>query len=258
MKKYIWFIVAFLAVVGIYLAVSSNANRKVLGTESTGSPAPSGSYSNLVGFEFKGKRLNAAWYKVTDPFNLSLIANFNEKDNASDVLESKGCKFITNAGFYLEDSTPAGFFTAEGVTLRNYSRNTLFDGILSVNYLGTPRITREVLDGATRIGIQTGPIIKENAEFKKLNITSDKEARRMVAAVTGYNELYFLAFYDSSSVYLGPNLDDMPEVLETFEEKTGIIFADAINLDGGSASAFYADGFTLSELSPVGAFFCEK
>lgn len=258
MKKYLWFLGAFLVIVALGFFMSKRSDDKVLGTQSDNTPLATSVYSNLISFNFKENSLNAAWYKVSDPFNLKLIANFDEKENASDVFEAKSCKFLSNAGFYMKDARPAGYFSSEGLALRGFSENILFDGVLSVNYLGTPRILRGSPDETTRIGVQTGPIIKENNEFKTLNITTDKQSRRMVAAVTGTNELYFIVFYEGSSAYLGPNLDDMPEVLKTFEEKSGITFADAINLDGGSASAFYTNGFSLSEISPVGAFFCEK
>ncbi len=247
-----------MVIVGLGFFLSKNNGERVLGSSSEETPVATNPYPNMVSFEFKGTKLNAVWYKVTDPFNLKLIANFDEKENASDVFESKSCKFLVNAGFYMENSKPAGYFSSEGLTLRGFSENALFDGILSVNYLGTPRITRGTPDETTRIGVQTGPIIKENAEVKSLNIKTDKEARRMVAAVTGNNELYFVTFYNSASAYFGPNLDDLPDVFSTFEQKSGITFADAINLDGGSASAYYTDNFSLSEISPVGAFFCEK
>ena len=43
-----------------------------------------------------------------------------------------------------------------------------------------------------------------------------------------------------------------------FEEKTGIVFADVLNLDGGTASTFYSDSLQLPEAVISGSFFCLK
>ena len=259
MKKYLWFFGALLLAVFVgFNTVKKAQPQKVLGIESKGSAAPVANYPNVVTFDYQGRQVTAAWYKIDDTFNLSLIANFDQKENAKDVFEEKACKFLSSAGFYTEGAKPTGLFLSEGVTYRNFSANKLTDGILSVNYFGTPRITRAVPKDTLRLAVQTGPILKENSEYQKLNIAGDEEARRVVAAVTGANELYFIVFYDKGSAYNGPSLQSLPEVLKAFEEKARINFADAVNLDGGTASTFYVKGFSLSELSPVGAFFCEK
>lgn len=267
MKKYIWFGLAFLFITSLYLVLKPDIKNKVLGTsDKVETPTPTSSYKNQVTFEFGDRNITGAWYKVEDPFNIKLTANFEEKIDASDYFAKNECKFLSSAGFYTKDDKPTGLFVSEGQTIRKYAQNSLLNGIVSVNYIGTPRITSVVPDDPLRLALQSGPLLKENAEFKKLSLKSDEEARRVVAAVTGNNELYFIVFYDKSSAYIGPNLKDLPEVLAAFERESRIEFADAINLDGGSATAFYVKGqnqngtdtFSLSEVSSVGSFFCEK
>ena len=246
-----------LALVVGFNTLKKTQNQKVLGTEvKVAEPTPF-YYRDKIELDYQGQEVTAAWYKVFDTFNLNLIANFDKNGNARDVFNAS-CKFLTNAGFYTVDNKPTGLFLTEGVTERNFVTSKLTDGILSVNYFGTPRITRETPRDTLRLAVQTGPILKENNKYQKLNITRDEEARRVAAAVTGANELYFIVFYDKGSAYNGPSLQSLPEVLKAFEEKARINFADAVNLDGGTASTFYVKGFSLSELSPVGAFFCEK
>lgn len=267
MKKYFWFVLAFLVVTGMYFIFRPEIKNKVLGTsDDKATPVPSVSYKNQVTFAFKDRNITGAWYKISDPFNLNLISNLEAKKDASDYFDEKGCIFLSSGGFYTKDSSPTGLFVSDGVTARKYTPNSLLNGVVSVNYIGTPRITRQTPSDPLRIALQSGPLLKENAEFQTLKIKNDKEARRVVAATTGYNELYFIVFYDKNSAYIGPYLADMPEVLKTFETESGIEFADALNLDGGSASAFYVKGenenktdqFSLSEISPVGSFFCEN
>ncbi len=105
--------------------------------------------------------------------------------------------------------------------------------------------------------IQTGPIIKENNSYITLKIQDDNGARRVLAAITGDNRLYFLVIYDNNSQFNGPLLADVPSLVGNFENESGIHFADVINLDGGAASAFYSDSASLSEINPSGAFFCQ-
>jgi hypothetical protein len=107
-----------------------------------------------------------------------------------------------------------------------------------------------------RLAVQTGPVLIENAQTQSLNINNDSPNRRMVAIVSGENKIAFLSVYDENSAYLGPNLADLPKVLGDFESQTGITIADAINLDGGTASALISSDYSVNELSPIGSFFC--
>jgi len=78
----------------------------------------------------------------------------------------------------------------------------------------------------------------------------------VISAVTGDNKLIFMVIYDPKSVFLGPELVDLPQIVSLVSAENDLNIADAINLDGGSASAFKSRDFSLSEISPVGSFFC--
>src|SRR5258708_5696859 len=108
-----------------------------------------------------------------------------------------------------------------------------------------------------KLALQSGPILKENNEFKNLSIIDDHPARRIVMGVTGENKAVLMVIYKDGSSFDGPLLGNLPTVLKTFEEKSGTTLADAINLDGGGASAFYSGDTILTEASPVGSFFCQ-
>lgn len=89
-----------------------------------------------------------------------------------------------------------------------------------------------------------------------MSVKNDKQARRVVAGVTGENKLIFLVFYDNNQYYSGPYLNDLPDLVDKTGKSLDLNIADAINLDGGSASAFISDDIKLTELTPVGSFFC--
>lgn len=204
-----------------------------------------------------GREYKVVWASV-DTDELSLLANFDDKKTSRQVFQENHCGLLVNGGFYSKDSQPMGYFVSAGQTLNPYERNRLLNGVLSINELGTPRITREPPRDPLVNAVQTGPILIENGQILGVSEMNNKAARRMVAAVTGNNELLFLAIYSSESAFSGPLLSELPQVVAKFDESDELGIADAVNLDGGSASAFVTTNFSLSEASPVGSFFCAR
>ncbi len=203
---------------------------------------------------------SVAWVEVLDNDRLSMRPNFNKKRVASEIFENEECKFLINGGFYLRGgnglSAPTGLFIYEGRRVEDFIKNDTLNGVLSVNQFGVVRITREVPRGDLRWALQTGPVLIENGFLQPISMVKDKKARRVVAIVTGENELYFAIFYNKDSVYDGPGLEELPNLLMKFAENVGINIADSVNLDGGSASVFVSNDFRLIELSPIGSYFC--
>lgn len=243
-------------VIGIFLYFRNFDSKKILGTTSDElSPSP---IKNSFEFDFKGQKLTVGWFEVFDTTKLNLTANFKEKLAGKEIIYRNSCNFLVSAGFYSKDEKPIGLFISDGKTLSSWQKNPLFNGIFSVNYLDTPRITRELPADPLRIAVQAGPLLKENASYLKLSLKNDGPERRVLVATTGENKTLFLVVYSNESVFVGPKLSDLPEVLKIFEEKAEITLADALNLDGGTASVFYSKDVSLEEASSVGAFFCLK
>ncbi len=254
-KKLAVFTIIPLLILGflIYKNQKTSATR-TLGQENVTSEMET--TPNAVSFTLSDQEISVSLWKA-NPWNLKLIPNFIKKQGSKEFGITSSCKYLANAGFYSKENNPIGLFITNGETIGKWQENNLLDGILTVNELMTPRITRVVPRDSLNIAVQTGPIIKENGSFITLKIMNDSLDRRSVAGITGENELYFLSFYEPNSNYSGPLLADLPTALKTFEEKTGIVFADAINLDGGSASVFKNNNTSLEEITPVGAFFCQ-
>ncbi|HSX49151.1 MAG TPA: phosphodiester glycosidase family protein [Candidatus Saccharimonadales bacterium] len=256
MKKLILGTLIIIIPLAIYaLLISRNQSTAPEKSKAAGleSPQVFSDNSNSITID----NLTYSWFEVGNTDNLKLIPNFSEKLTSQEILDKEKCKFLSNSAFYSKANQPLGLVITGGKTISPWQQNSLFDGILSVNDMATPRITRNIPQDGLRIAIQVGPILKENSTFIPLKIIDDKEARRVIAAVTGSNKLVFIVIYDKNSEYSGPLLADVPVILKSFEQKSGIILADAINMDGGSASVFSSDGTKLSEFSPVGAFFCQ-
>lgn len=213
--------------------------------------------STTINIEYKDRNYLVSWFEA-DPTKTFLLDNFNSKNAASKIYDSEGCVLAINAGFYSPENKPLGYFVTNYEVKYNFVKNKIMNGILSINSFDIPRITKDITSDSPRNAVQTGPILIENDFDIEANIEVDKYSRRMVAAVTGENRLYFLAIYGNQSAFDGPKIEDLAKILNIFEEKTQINIADAINLDGGKASYFNNGENTLTEISPIGALFCVK
>lgn len=258
MKKIALILLAAFIFVGIYLGLSKwQAPAKVAVSPS---PEVLGVPTSEKGIEIEtgGRKFLAFYLSVPDASDITLIPNFDQAKTASDLFDSQKCGAVVSGGFYTPGGSPTGLFVSEGETLKKYTSSSLLNGLYSINDFETPRISKGVPRDHLRVALQAGPVLIENSFTQNLNLIRDEEARRVVVGVTGENKTVFIVFYNPESAFMGPKLDDMPEALELFGEKTGIGLADAMNLDGGTASAFYTPEVKLPEVTPVGNFFCVK
>ena len=258
MKRLILVFLSGLVVAGIYSGLLKWRDP----VEDALAPSPEvlGVPASEKGVEIEiGERKFLAFYLVVpDASNITLVPNFDEAKNAFDLFTYQDCAGVVSGGFYTPEASPTGLFVSEGETLKKYTSSSLLNGVYSINDFETPRIGKAVPRDHLRLGLQAGPVLIENSFAQNLSILRDEEARRVVVGVTGENKTVFIVFYDPESAFIGPMLEDMPRALELFGEKTGVELADAMNLDGGSASAFFTADIALSESSLVGSFFCAK
>lgn len=214
-----------------------------------------------MNLSFEGASYSVVWTPPLYGKTITLIENFTQKETALSVFKDNNCKILVNGGFYTPEDKPTGLFTTNDVESFPFIRNKLLNGVFSINDFGVPRITRSVPADHIRVGLQTGPLLIENSWEQALTLSSDKPARRMALATLGSNEVVFIAIYKKDNPFAGPYLAQLPHLLTQFSNETGLMIADAVNLDGGSASAMYIqtdtnDYWQLSEATPVGSFFC--
>lgn len=214
--------------------------------------------NEYIDIDYGGSVVRVRWFKVDDPSSIEFISNYGDFVSSADAFEKYQCKKLANGGFYNVDNTPLGLVVSNGEQLYRYRENSLMNGILSINDFGTPRITSSFPSGNLENAVQSGPVLWENGNSKLLNLRSDKASRRVVSAVTGSNELYFFVLYNPESSFEGPLLVNLPSLVKEIDSRLNLNIADAINLDGGAASVFINEEVSLSELSPVGSFWCVK
>jgi len=185
-----------------------------------------------------------------------LISNYQEKKSSVQLIDENGCVAGINGGFYGEDGKPQGLVVIKGSQTANKKASLLFNGYVYTDRVQI-KVARDMIDNP-EYAVQTGPLLFENGRRIDLKIKNDKPARRMVVAETKTGKAYFLSFYNPESKLDGPKLADLPGELARVAEEKGLKVESAINLDGGSASAFYSPEITLSELLPVGSWWCVK
>lgn len=212
----------------------------------------------ILDFEHQGTSFRAAWIKTTDFENLALYPNFKEKLSAREIMEQKKCRSLVSAGFYTEKGEPIGLFLSEGEKTKGLVKSLLFDGFFSIEQDGKVQVSFREPAGDIRVALQSGPVLIKEGRPLELKITDDESARRVVLALSKAEEIVFFIIFTPDSVLEGPLLADLSEVVQNMGGKVGFEFEEAINLDGGSASAFYTDFLSLPEFSSIGSYFCLK
>jgi hypothetical protein len=95
-----------------------------------------------------------------------------------------------------------------------------------------------------------------NNTYKDLSKFSLDKSRRLIFAKTRNGSSVFIVIYDENNLISGPNLPEIPLIIEKLENDLSFDFVDALNLDGGSHSLFYGTNSQLQEISKTGGFFC--
>lgn len=219
------------------------------------SPSPSPP-SESLDIDNNGSVYRVAWLEIHDPSTLSLIPNFTQKRTARSLVDNKECAKVVNGGFYTKDNQPTGLFTSQGTTIRSSIPNALLNGFFIVDQNNRAFIQTIPPDTSLRIGLQTGPILISEGKTVKLAIRDDEPARRVIVGITQKGAVVFLVVYDPDNPWSGPKLADTPEILSNI--MASLQLTDALNLDGGSASAFFRGDLSLEELTSVGSFFCTR
>lgn len=189
------------------------------------------------------------------PRQIKLVGNYTEKLVSEELMKSNNCKFGINGGFYDTKDQPLGWTVIEGKEVAPERISQLFNG-----YIG---VTEDLLSVEATLpvrkvdsGLQTGPILIANGRVITLQMSADKNARRMVMTTDNRGNAIFFTFYAQMLVDSGPTLTLLPKLVQKAAEKENLNIRQAVNLDGGSASAFYGGELNLVESNPVGSWWC--
>lgn len=203
------------------------------------------------------KNLKYAYdYIITKPRDITLIPNFREKLTTNEIIKTYNCQKAVNGGFYKENNTPLGLFISNSHILNEALESNFFNAFFWIDNKGQATISISRPQEDMPIAMQSGPLLYDNGKPVPISIAEDEPARRNVLALTKEQEVIFITFFDSEQTLYGPYLSITPELIQSIDEKYGFSIEKAMNLDGGSASAFITEGQKLYELVTVGSLFC--
>lgn len=255
----IFFIALILTGFGLYILTPKNPKSPTIPSASLPTPTASGQSDGYKLIEFQNIRYSYLYRQTTDNDDIILIPNFDSKKTSGALIESNSCKFLINGSYYTADHEPLGLFWSEASLSGKYRPNRLIDGVVARTTEGRNSISWELPDYEKyQWALQSGPVLLYDGETMPLAIKSDEPARRSVLGMTTAGDIVFITFFQPDNVYDGPLLADLPRILTKFAETENIPLKSAINLDGGSASAFISEAQTLGEFSLIGGAFCVK
>lgn len=185
-------------------------------------------------------------------------------------MEQNNCRYGINGGFYTTDDKPLGLFRSHGETLSKQIESSLLTGVFYQTadnslFIDTTTFARGPLANGARtdslsFALQSGPYFTTESGLK---IKDDEYARRMLVAQDAQGDFSFIAITEQENTHSGPLLADLPNIIKELNSinlnAIPYTLNAILNLDGGSASAFYSqNGTKLMEITPIGSLLCGK
>ena len=205
---------------------------------------------------FQEKKFLFLEQRISRPEKLVLLPNFEKKLPSTQLSRENNCRFLINGGFYDQQDQPLGWFFTQKSLFKKEIKSALLNGFFFQNEQGVIKIEDISPSAPVVWGLQTGPLLIFQNQPVRLSLVRDEQARRMVAALNQKDELIFLVITGSDSLAIGPLLTDLPAVVKKIGEELKEEFKTAVNLDGGTASAFINQAKKIKEYSFIGSFFC--
>jgi hypothetical protein len=203
------------------------------------------------------------YYRQVDTYNetLDLIPNFSASSTSSEIIKQHECIYGINGGFYLPTNSPLGLFQVGSQKLGQTSKSPTFNGFLSKSKHGDLLISSNPSPSPPNQPLQfifqSGPFYSL-ASSAKMHFADTKNARRHLIAQDKNSVSYLFSVFGAESAFNGPTLDEIYDFFTHPSIQNIAPFTAILNLDGGSASAFYDQNQSIKveELKPVGSFLC--
>ena len=151
------------------------------------------------------------------------------------------------------DGKAQGLVMINKKILSKAKNSLILNGFIKID--NTLQIGKD-FSGDADFALQTGPLLISNGKEIKLKMERDKPARRMIFAKNLSGRSVFITVFDPETEKIGPYLTDLPDIVQLINRKENLNLTDAVNSDGGGASAFYSSGKILTESVPVGSWWC--
>jgi len=251
-------ILIFIILISIFLILVSTFKKKNVNKPSNddiGIQEGNIGHSEISG-DFVIDNMQIIW-TIVNPNNIFLYPNFEERLTAEDAFIKHSCNALINGGFYTSDNKPIGLFVFDNNQISSFQKNSIFNGAFYIDKKSTAFISNNY-NNNSRLAIQSGPVYVLNNEKQVLETESKNKSRRMLLGILQDNSVILITIYKNDSVFIGPDFEETQSLLKIIELKLDNNILAAINLDGGTASAFYTNKYSLAELSFIGSYFCVK
>ena len=188
----------------------------------------------------------------TKSATLRVIDDPMGEENLAAVMRRENCLAGVNGGYFDSDDKPVGLLIADGTVVAPLRKARLLSGVMVVSdgRIQLLRVAEYFAKRTVTAALQCGPFLVDRGRpVPSLNNT--RPARRTFIATGGFDRA---AIGLSSDVTLA----ELGKILATPEIAPDLKVQRALNLDGGSSSAFWFAGergaFSISEQKSVRDF----
>jgi hypothetical protein len=235
------------------IAASAGAEWKVVAAESEPGRAGTDHRHVVVEDAAAGQRVEVDVAVFSSKSTALRVIDNPDGESLSAIIKREQCVAAVNGGYFDTEFKPIGLRVADGTTFSPLRRARLITGILLQSDRGIDVVRVSEFSRTKKIiaAVQAGPFLVEgNKRIRGLN--DSQLARRTFAGITT-NDRALLGF--CSDVSLG----ELANILATTAIVPDSKIRRAMNLDGGSSSAFWfarEDGtaFSISGRKPVRDF----
>jgi hypothetical protein len=236
----------------VALAISAHAEWKILSTESQAGLAGI-EHRHVVVEDTAGQRVTVDVAVFPAKSTVLRVIDNPDGQSLAAVMKREKYRCGVNGGYFDTDFKPIGLRVADGTTFSPLRRARLITGILLQSQRGIDVVRAAEFSAAKKIvaAIQSGPFLVE--ANKRISGLNDSQLARRTFAGIATNDRAFLGFCSDAS------LSGLADMLATAPIAADSKIRRAMNLDGGSSSAFWfarEDGsaFSISGLKPVRDF----
>jgi uncharacterized protein YigE (DUF2233 family) len=177
----------------------------------------------------------------------------SSRSDLARVMQQQKCPAGVNGGYFNEEFAPIGLRIVNAQTIAPLQRARLITGVLVASSRGVQIVRAREFSrhSEASAAIQCGPFLVERGQHIR-GLNNSNLARRTFAA-TMTNDRALLG------VCSGVSLADLSKILATAPFAEDIKIERALNLDGGSSSAFWfarenGSAFSIPEQKPVRDF----
>ena len=174
-------------------------------------------------------------------------------ETLSDTMPREKCAAGVNGGYFSPDFAPIGLLISGGRMIAPLQRARLITGVLSASARGVQILRVREFSRREKISaaVQCGPFLVDHYEL--VRGLDDSTAARRTFAATITNDRALLGVCSEIS------LAELAAILATTRLADNLKIQRALNLDGGSSSAFWFAGengsaFSIREQKPVRDF----